>query len=286
MKQFNQVGTVYTCTARVLFDGNQNVTSVYGSHQSGKGNGNVQGLTLSSQDLPFVPTNIQSFFANVLALDLDTNVISSINNKHLKQFPNLQLFSIWKNRITSIDSNLFDGLTSLKFISFDSNDLRHIGHDINIPSNGDMRFAHNPCIDQWANTPGQILNLKLNLLRYCPPKIAQIEETLKNRPFLTNVDGRVNNLIDVTARTDTEVRNLSTGHSSLSTAHTNLSNVVQNLSSKTNGIDQDVNSLLNIVSDLGNRNTQLETRVAFLEALIENLASKLGIKVADTMSEN
>lgn len=94
MTLFSAIGTVYTCHARVLFDGNENVTSVYGTHETGKGHDDVKALSIVSQNLSFVPTNIESFFGNIIVFDLYLNVITSLSNRHLIPFPSLQYLSL------------------------------------------------------------------------------------------------------------------------------------------------------------------------------------------------
>ncbi len=83
-------------------------------------------------------------------------------------------------------------MTSMKYITFESNNIKHVGHDINLPNHGYVDFNKNFCISQSATTPEQFATLKLNLLRYCPPTISQIEDTLESRPnLLSQLERRV-----------------------------------------------------------------------------------------------
>lgn len=212
MAEFAQVGSVYACTARVLFDGivTENVTAVFGIHQTGKGHEDVHGLYGELQNLDFVPGNIESFFSNIIAINLRHNSITAVFNRHLSPFPNLQHLSLWNNTITSIDGDLFSGLNSLRYISFDNNYIRHVGHDLNLPvGSGSIRFSANVCISQSANTPDDAASLKLNLLRNCPPTISQIEDSLERRQnFLTHIDRQVQSLVDRVAYLEAIIGNL------------------------------------------------------------------------------
>lgn len=58
---FPVIGSFYTCTGRVLHDGNENVTFVYGIQETGKGHEDVRALRLRNQSLQFFLTNIESF---------------------------------------------------------------------------------------------------------------------------------------------------------------------------------------------------------------------------------
>lgn len=208
---FGLIGSRYACSARVLFDGNEKISAVYGLHQSGREDDDVQGLRIESQNIPFLPTNIETFFPNIRALGFYNNSISSVSNNHLIPFLNLEYLSLHTNKIASLDSKLFAGLTSMRFVDFAYNNIKHLGHDIELPDSGSIYFNSNPCISQFATTPEQIVTLKLDLLRNCPPTISQIEDTLESR--------------------------------------------------------------LNWLTDLKSKSLQMERRIAYLEAMIEN---KLG----------
>ncbi|XP_037047385.1 uncharacterized protein LOC119082112 isoform X1 [Bradysia coprophila] len=192
---FALIGSRYVCVARVLFDANENVTTVYGLHETGKGHEDVHGIVMTSQNLEFVPTNIESFFPNVIAISLWDNHITSIQNRHLAPFPNFEYLWLEGNNLTSVDGGLFSGLNSMRFINFNSNRIRHVGHDLDLPLGGEVRFTGNSCISQTAATPDAVATLKLNLLRNCPPTISQIEDSLETRPnLLTYTYGQVQGL--------------------------------------------------------------------------------------------
>ncbi|XP_037047434.1 uncharacterized protein LOC119082141 isoform X2 [Bradysia coprophila] len=203
---WDTVGSVYTCTARVLFDNvDGSVTAIFGSHQTGKGHEDVGGIILEGQDLSVFPTNIEYFFPNMIGISLYNNSIPAVNNEHLAPFPYLQFLGLTTNKITSIGGNLFSGMNSMVYISFSNNNIRHVGHDLNLPINGRTYFSTTTCIDQTATTPVEVASLTLNLLRFCPPTISQIEESLENRQnLLTHVDSQVrvlrNGQIDLLAR--------------------------------------------------------------------------------------
>jgi len=190
------IGSVYTCYGIALFDGNgnenENVTTVHGIHQTGKGYEDVHQINMHSQNLAFFPTNVEYFFPNVMAIAIYNNSITIISNRHLIPFLNLQLLSLWENKITSIDGDLFSGLDSMKYIDFGSNNITHVGHDLKLPINAEIHFTGNPCINQSAHTPDEVAELILNLLRNCPPIISQIEHSLERRQnLLTNIDGQI-----------------------------------------------------------------------------------------------
>jgi len=177
-------GSLYTCTATLLSNENSDVTLVIGNHDNDRDHFDVEALRIQSQALQFFPTNVEEFFPNLKAFSFYNNSISSITNNHLRPFPNLEYLRVLLNNITVLDTNLFSNMTSVRYIDFDSNNLRHVGHDIDLPDTGYLYFQSNPCIDERATTAGEIANVKLDLLRGCPPTISQIEDTLESRPNL------------------------------------------------------------------------------------------------------
>lgn len=189
---FAVTGSIYTCTATVLFNGDSDVTNVTGNHQVNRGNSDVQALRIQSQNLPFFPTNVEEFFPNTKAFSFYNNSITSISNDHLSPFPDLLYLRLLRNRITSLDTNVFSGLAELKFIDLDLNEIRHVGHAIDLPdTDGYMYFRDNMCIDKVAYTAEEIALLRFDLLRNCPPTISQIEDTLASRPnFITDLQIR------------------------------------------------------------------------------------------------
>lgn len=192
MAHFNPIGSIYTCDAGILSDGSEIVTSIYGNHIDGRSNSDVHGFVIHSQGLAFIPVNVESFFPNIRALDVYNNFISNVTNFHLKPFTNLVHFAIIDNKITSLDTDVFKGLSFLNYVSFRNNSIRHVGHDFILPSLGEIHFDLNECINEVAVNATQIDSLKFNLLLKCPPKISQIEHTLEGRPnLLTNVNSEV-----------------------------------------------------------------------------------------------
>lgn len=172
---FHLVGAIYRCAGNISFDGDNSdkITKLDGTHQSGKRNADVQGLIIRSQDMEFFPVNIDEFFPNIIVLNFPLNSISHVSNAHLIPFPNLEFLALYSNKITSLDSNLFAGLNSLKFINFGQNNIKHVGHDFILPNFAEIYFYSNTCIDKDATTAEQITFLRFSLMINCPPTISQ-----------------------------------------------------------------------------------------------------------------
>lgn len=285
---YDVIGNIYRCDAKLLFDGQSidNVTAVYGSHQSGKGYSDVLGLKIENQRMEFVPTNIKAFFPNIKVLMFQNNAISSISNSYLMTFPNLEYLSLHTNKLTSLDSNLLSGLNSMKFVTFSVNSIKHVGHDFVLPNTSRIYFNSNKCISKEATTAAQITELRFSLSVNCPPTISQIENILESRPnLLTKMNGQVQSLVEIT-------NTLEQGHFEMNDEVKNHAYVlayvngqVENIVNRTDTLEQSHSEMDSMLKYLQSRNIQLETRVAFLEAAIE---SRLGIKreAADVDNKN
>lgn len=191
------VAEIYLCSGKPSFDGqnSEKLTAVNGTHLPGKGNEDVQGLRVTNRGLTFIPVNVEEFFQNLLYLDLSLNYITYVSNNHLIPFPNLMRVNLNSNKIAQLESNLFNGLESIRYIDFIDNKIKHIGHDFILPDSGEIYFNSNPCIDRGAITPDQIASLRHSLLVNCPPSISQIEVTLESRPnLITKMNRQVQSL--------------------------------------------------------------------------------------------
>lgn len=192
---FHLVGVVYRCDGKLILDGDSDVriTAVYGTHLDGHQNADVQGLIISSQDMKQFPTNIKSFFPDLKVINFPLNSITSVTNKNLILFPNLEFLALYGNKIASIDSDLFSGLKSLKFINLGRNLIKHVGHNVILPSTAHIYLYSNFCIDRDAVTELEVTYLRLRLMMSCPPQPDSIgslvnlsisndkKETLKNK---------------------------------------------------------------------------------------------------------
>lgn len=169
---FHKVGEIYRCSAHVIFDGENDdrITEIRGIHLPGKGNADVRGLIISSQELQLVPVNIESYFPDLKVLNLPINSLSTVTNKHLISFPNLEFLALFGNQITTLDSDLFRGLNSLRFVNLGRNRIKHVGLDVYLPPKAEIYMYSNVCVDQDAVTELEVSYLRQSLLVNCPPE--------------------------------------------------------------------------------------------------------------------
>jgi Leucine-rich repeat (LRR) protein len=193
-RTYDFIGNVYECEASISAGNIDKLTSVYGTHQTGKTHANVAALRIINQNLQYFPVNVEAFFPNLRVFQLYGNSISVVKNTHLAPFPNLVYLNLYRNKISTISGNLFDGLNSMQYVSFETNNVGQVGHDLALPKAGLVFFDTNPCINVRASTPDQIEALRFNLLINCT-LIAPIEAALESRQnLLTSLKDQVQKL--------------------------------------------------------------------------------------------
>jgi len=291
------IGSVYQCNANSItidVENKESITAVSGTHQSGRTNENVQALWILSKGMEYFPVNIAQFFPNIKAIYFGNNLISDINNQHLFPLPGLVFLNIRENRITSLPSNLFSGL-SMRMVSFDSNNIKYVGNEFILPNtsptDGYFNFLNNPCISRQASTPGDITALRKSLLENCPPN------------WLTNVTDQTQSLVNRTdgveqshSEMDGKVKSLTNSVSVLENRNLQLTSEVTELqqinleltNDVTNVQESNVN-LTNDVTNLQRSNVELTNEVTGLTNEVINLQKdnfELTMKVADLQEDN
>jgi Leucine rich repeat len=178
MKNWPVIGDQYGCepTVSVVNEGNV-LVEVSGSHMTEKTNSDVKTITVQYQvNLLQMPKNIETFFPNLIRIQFWNGNISSISVDDLKAFPNLQVLSFGVNLLTSLDGNLFIYNPKLQWISFSGNKITNVGYDLllGLDELRTVNFNFNTCINKFASTPSQLIELK-NLLRTSCPSLVSTQ---------------------------------------------------------------------------------------------------------------
>lgn len=138
--------TYYSCNGTVSAnESNNDVIELLGMHKYGTNNSYVERVVLEEQNLTSFPASLENLFPHLRHIILSFNSITRITSGHLKPHKYLNILNMDHNQITSLESDLFDGLDSLFLINFDNNFIAHIGFDIKLPSQVHLR--KNTCID-------------------------------------------------------------------------------------------------------------------------------------------
>lgn len=130
---FSFIGSVYNCrnwqgNLDFVRAPNSAITSITFKNGSAVATANqIEMLDMSFITINFLPTNFRSKLPKLKALRLNHANLLSVNKEIMKQFGNsLEFLDLDRNQLTSLDGNLFENNLKLKYVSFNTNPIRHI----------------------------------------------------------------------------------------------------------------------------------------------------------------
>lgn len=140
------------------------IDSVEGTHDEGKSFNDTNGLRVSSQKWPYIPQGIGGIFKNLESLELSYCDLEVLLKEDLKQFPNLKVLSLPNNRLTSLDSGLFQFNSMLKSFDAHRNMICSVASDIFDRTNDleEIDLTNNYCFTVAVGKK-QIQNLKRSI---------------------------------------------------------------------------------------------------------------------------
>lgn len=158
----------------------QEIGSVSGDHMEGKTNLDVEYLYMAPKEkqlregIKRFPKGIGKFLPNLIGLTVKAS-LDRVTNEDLKGFPKLKILLLAGNRLTALDSNLFEEVPALEYLHLAHNKILDFGHDILKPLKHLKRVYvyNNVCMDkdQWSCEPNskkwKELEEKMN--ENCPP---------------------------------------------------------------------------------------------------------------------
>lgn len=160
-------GTLYTCKYPTLSNLTESkyLTTVTGTHASGKTNADVQWLHINyQQNLTFFPKSIAKFFPNLIAMWFSHTGLASLDGDELNGLKNLMYINIEFNpKLERIPGNLFTFNPKLNGILFSRNNIKHVSsylfNTIDMSKLKYLYFNFNSCVNQQATNQTQIASL-------------------------------------------------------------------------------------------------------------------------------
>lgn len=169
---WSYANVIYTCSAKIVNNENpEMIEAIRGNHIADKCHIDVQGLVISEQVLKQIPMNVAAFFPNLTGVNFYDTELASLDSSDLEQFPKMIFLRVMKNKLVTLDRDLFKFNPILQYIDFDTNFLERVGTDIlgNLESLQEADFRNNPCINKYADDPESIIVLNYQLPIKCPP---------------------------------------------------------------------------------------------------------------------
>lgn len=134
-------------------------------------NDDVEGLLINNAILTFVPEGINVFFKNLKTFEYSSTLLLSIGAEDLRQFPQLEFFTLYRTYLNSFDGDLFLNNPLLRFIDLGWNGIQHIGENFvtNLDYLERLLFYGNYCVDTGAENRTAVIELASRLTDLCPP---------------------------------------------------------------------------------------------------------------------
>ncbi|XP_037029924.1 leucine-rich repeat-containing G-protein coupled receptor 5-like [Bradysia coprophila] len=187
LRSVGTIGNVYSCLARIHpSPGEKNVSDVSHNHLDGRVDADVESLILND-NIAFTPFNIQNFFPNLVAIDINGKGTLELTRESLKGLQSLRYFSFSRNQLQIIEPNLFIENPRIEWIYFDGNPIRHVAFNVfdHLEELRVLYMIETTCINEGANTDKNAVDLlKFRILVNCPPTFEMLEEKIVRSSLL------------------------------------------------------------------------------------------------------
>ncbi|XP_037046956.1 leucine-rich repeat and transmembrane domain-containing protein 1-like [Bradysia coprophila] len=132
------------------------ITSINGKEASFYGDKKVTYLDILDQTVHYLPKGIENFFPLLEKLSIVGSELNSVKSDNLKPFVHLQTVNLKNNKITTLDSNVFEFNPEITTLWMSRNNLKHIGADILTPLKKltYADFSANECVDKLIDEEG------------------------------------------------------------------------------------------------------------------------------------
>lgn len=182
------IKNVYSCDVQIITaDDKEDIVTVTGDHAKGKDNGDVKFLNIGLE-IGNIPTNIGNTFKKLKGVQFWYAGLQSISKDDIKQFSELEIFSVHGNKLEFLDGDLLKHNSKFKWIDFRNNSISQIGPNL-LKSLKDLDaifLSGNICIDRDAESSKTIKELIEQLPSLCPV----LPETTSTQSTTTDQDDR------------------------------------------------------------------------------------------------
>ncbi|KAG5676522.1 hypothetical protein PVAND_006351 [Polypedilum vanderplanki] len=194
----------YTCVINdgyIFGDFHVNITNVAGHHYEYNTNIDVQAIQTkhNKYKLYYIPRNIEKFFKNIIAMDLNWCNIQAISEEDFKPFQYLQTISLFNNHISEILEDTFVYNKKLETIDLGNNDIYYIGPTTfsHLKKLKKLYLNMNVCISIDGKIEQEVLKIikEIEEGKCVDEKIREINATILSTTIETQADPNINNHI-------------------------------------------------------------------------------------------
>lgn len=94
------------------------ITSVSGTHSTGKDNDDIRGLSIVSKIVNFFPKGIEIFFKNIQILHIYSSNLQEITQSDISVFPKLIFLHLTYNNLKVLEQGLLDFNPKLRLLTW------------------------------------------------------------------------------------------------------------------------------------------------------------------------
>lgn len=142
-------------------------------------------------NLEFIPRGFLNVFPKIIGLFFSNCAINTLKGDELEEIYNLEILMIQKSNLKRIPETLFDLTPKLKFVSFRSNQILHVGVGLfdNLDFLEQLWFLDNNCTSKDAHNSSQVLALAEKIEAKCPDLEPQsTTEEITEEPIETTIE--------------------------------------------------------------------------------------------------
>lgn len=150
------LGEIYRCHVQnnlnIISPGLPIITSATGQHTWGKTNNDLVGIMIYGKNTEYFPRGLEKVFTNLKSIDMCYGYLNEITQADLKLYTKLVNLDLDHNNIQVLEKGLFDYNPDLKLIWIGNNKISHINSNLfnNLYSLTSLKLYSNDCIHMSA----------------------------------------------------------------------------------------------------------------------------------------
>jgi hypothetical protein len=157
MSEWKTIGNLYSCFVSkntvMITRETAKITSISGSHNSGKTNSDVEFFRVHASSIKYFPRGVENYFKDIKAIAIIFSNLTQIHQDDLKPFSKLAVLDLFSNLLQVLEDGLFDFNPDLQRIDLSYNKIFHIAPKVfdHLSKLSDLLLSSNSCIDMFTN---------------------------------------------------------------------------------------------------------------------------------------
>lgn len=133
----------------------------------------------SSPNLSFLPNGLERFFADIETFEVSETGLTALTAADLEKFPDLTKLVFKENQIKVLDMKTFEFNQKIEEIDLSGNKLSQFSGDFLkfLPNLKKIDLSNNVCINETAENPLEILELRFKLSENCGGEISLVKSS-------------------------------------------------------------------------------------------------------------